>query len=910
MARTAWKPPDYNDVRRAMDARRRELAAKMRLGKAKSSELMEVVSTVETSGGLAGPLDAGRDTTMMPGVASADGIKEAPCPSAALGSGLLPEAVTAGLLSETPAALSANEASAGSWLEQVGLGDRAGLGMLAGLLREAAHAPLGSLRVDVSWPSQWPNPVLAWAARSISGLDAEDDELRVLFLRAGRSEIRDLDSCLVPRVSAVEGWPPERGSSVLREAMRTAFVQGRLLAGAPDGLPLSWLVPCLHVEPPDSPTRWKNRWDGFLGSARKYVNRKSRGRYGHYWERYGDPGSCRPFGFLIPKISIEKRRSEEIAEIRGGVDLVVVDLSDRNLSSWNVGVFVEQAVLDVAAGLERTEKAMPPILVLASDPAAGQMAMKAAGDLMKGDIVTSRRLIRRFWRGERGGAAPANKARDPSELAVQGAFTHEDEIVEALLVLANKLLDGRPKTAAALADAAYMLCAMARTTRPPCADGRYPEETSRWFADEATAVRDALREEGDVSEREAIDEALKKGRDAATRLLQETPARLALKEAVQEARRGRRVVFVADRVSDALAAGEGQQEHDLLVVYRIEAVPEIGRWRPQLLVLACRGADALRILLEVVEAPSEIRILLTPDDAQVAARSAEIALEWAEMAPVHARCSELLRRMPPRLTKVLGLATHLPAPRSNGAGIVNGRNGGDGTGVDRARAEVVALFDNGETVPFAQGATVIVLRGSDPVERRVRDLKEGDQVVLPPQDIVDDIARELGWAGEQALIDHLVDRYKKAVGAWRIGPGDGISAREIARRMQVADPTISAPSTAAIRYWLSASEHEDKATPFAPGRPDWFAAFCAAIGFAEGGSGEVARHFHIFRARLRQEGHVRTGLVERMLFDRYNAIIHLGLSQERVDELRRRALRFVSEITALEKGGMWKEEER
>jgi hypothetical protein len=799
-------------------------------------------------------------------------------------------------------------AHAKDWLGQVGLPDQAGLEIVADLLKETASLAARTLRVQVSWPSQWPNPVLGWAARCVSGFDPEEQELRVLFLGDGRLEMRDLDRCLVPRASAARGWPPQRGVSALREAMRTAFVEGRLSAGAPEALPVSCLVPCLHVESPDSAMRWKPWWDGFLDGARKYVNRKSRGRYGLYWERYGDPGSCRPFGFVIPKISVGKRRSEEIFAIQGRIDLVIVDLSDRNLGPWHVGPAVEQAVLDVVAGLEGANGPVPPILVLVSDPAAGVAAMKSAGELVDAEIIGARVFGQTSWRGGRAGAVAGMAARDPCELTVRSAFTYEDEIVEGLLILSNKLADGRPDTAAALADAGYMLCAMARTTRPPCAGGKYPEETRRWFADEATAVRDALRREGDVAEREAINELLRKGQEAAERLLQETPARLALKEAVEEARGGRRVVFVADGVSDANAASSEHKDRDLLVVHRKQAVSEIERWRPDLLTLACRGGDALRILLEVVEAPLEIRVLLTPHDAQVAWRSAEIAVEWAEMAPVHARCRALLRQMPPRLSKVLRLAGSIPRRSKNG--IRTDINGGDGSGVDRARAEIIASLDNGETVGFAQGATVLVMRGPDPVERRARSLREGDQVVLPPQDVVDDIARDLGWAGEQALIDDVVGRYKRAVRAWKSGPGAGVSARQISLWMQTANPAITVPTETTIRRWLSAADHEDEATPFAPGKSDWFVAFCSVIGFGEGGSCEVARHFDVFRARLRHEGHVRTGLVERMLFDRYSATIHHGISQERISELRKKALGFVCEITAIEKGGMWREEDQ
>jgi hypothetical protein len=910
MARTGWKPSqNYNEIRRATDARRRELVAKMRARTAQSAEaIAEAVSPVadpelrssEMGGLLSGDAEKGANPQNQE-VSFETVTTESPVDD--VSAGFFDELGQGRLREES--ANEATRAQAQDWLGQVGLVDRAGLEIVADLLKETASLTPRTLRVQVSWPSQWPNPVLGWAARCLSGLDPEEQELRVLFLGDGRLEMRDLDSCLVPRASAARGWPPQRDASALREAMRTAFVEGRLAAGAPEALSVSCLVPCLHVEPPDSAMRWKLRWDGFLDGARKYVNRKSRGRYGLYWERYGDPGSCRPFGFIIPKISVGKRRSEEIFAIQGRIDLVIVDLSDRNLAPWNVGPAVEQAVLDVVAGLEGANGLVPPILVLVSDPAAGIAAIKSAGELIDAEIIATRVFGQTFWRGGRAGAAARMAARDPCDVVVRGAFTYEDEIVEGLLILSNKLCDSRPDTATALADAAYMLCAMARTTRPPCADGRYPEETSRWFADEATAVRDALRNEGDVAEKEAINELLRKGHEVADRLLRETPARLALKEAVEEARGGRRVVFVVDRVSDAIAGSNGQKECDLLVVHRKQTVSEIESWHPDVLTLACRGGDALRILLEVVKAPQEIRVLLTPHDAHIAWRSAEIALEWTEMAPVHARCRALLRQMPPRLSKVLGLAAYVRGPRKNG--VQTGMNGGDGSGVDRARAEVIATLDNGETVPFARGAAVVVMRGSDPVERRARYLREGDRVVLPPQDVVDDIARDLGWAGEQAMIDDVVGRYKKAVRAWKTGPGAGVSARQISLWIRAANPAMTVPTEATIRRWLSAADHEEEATPFAPGKSDWFVAFCSVIGFGEGGSCEVARHFDVFRARLRHEGHVRTGLVERMLFDRYSATIHQGISQERIDELRRKALGFVCEITAIEKGGMWEE---
>jgi len=120
------------------------------------------------------------------------------------------------------------------WLRRVGMADRLGLEALAELIRETATFPAGTLHVQVSWPSPWPNPVLAWATRCVSGEDHEERQLRVLFIGDGRAEMRDLEACLVPRASAAEGWPPAEGMNPLREAMRTAFVAGRLRIGAPE----------------------------------------------------------------------------------------------------------------------------------------------------------------------------------------------------------------------------------------------------------------------------------------------------------------------------------------------------------------------------------------------------------------------------------------------------------------------------------------------------------------------------------------------------------------------------------------------------------------------------------------------------------------------------------------------------
>ena len=205
---------------------------------------------------------------------------------------------------------------------------------------------------------------------------------------------------------------------------------------------------------------------------------------------------------------------------------------------------------------------------------------------------------------------------------------------------------------------------------------------------------------------------------------------------------------------------------------------------------------------------------------------------------------------------------------------------------------------------FAPGASVIVCEDGEYLARRSRDLQPGDAVVLPPTELVDEIARAMGWSGADALVDAEVDKYKKAVTAWSKGPGTGLGPQDVAERMEIAIG-VPRPSLQAIRYWLSAGDHEAKARPFATRRVEWFHAFCRVIDYDPGASDAIIRHFDQHRGRLRREGRVRTGLVEKLLFDRFDSAIHHRLAQSAIDRFRTLALQHVRHVTSVEKGDLW-----
>jgi hypothetical protein len=215
------------------------------------------------------------------------------------------------------------------------------------------------------------------------------------------------------------------------------------------------------------------------------------------------------------------------------------------------------------------------------------------------------------------------------------------------------------------------------------------------------------------------------------------------------------------------------------------------------------------------------------------------------------------------------------------------------------RNGVILHTGDGDEIEFARASLVVMLVGGVPVARKASDLEPGDFVVVLPGETGDRIARELGWDGEAALMDEQVARYKEHVRSWRTGAGRNISPRQVIERMRAIDVNMSTPSVQTIRYWLDAGDAQSEAAPHASNDARWLSAFLQVIGVGE--ADDFFVHFGRYRGRLQREGHVRSGLLERFLFDKYDAIVQRGVTAQRAEELRAIALQHAREVVIVER---------
>ncbi len=591
-----------------------------------------------------------------------------------------------------------------------------------------------------------------------------------------------------------------------------------------------------------------------------------------------------------------RRRVDEIAAIPGDVDAVVLDFSPRWMGPWNVVEALEHALDDLK--IRATRRLDAPIVVLVSDPRCALAAMSVGkSGFDQGVINAKAQLLTNFYAGRDDGTHAERPRVEPEQIIIDAAAVDEIAVAEDLIALADQVYDTHPETADALVNAAHMLSVMAMSLRPPLA-GDAPDSPVETFAATDVRVREALRREGDHPVSRKIDKALKDGRLLSSHLLRETPARLALEEATAAARAGLRVGFICDRPGDAAAVRLSAPE-GLVVAPRREALERLGEENLDRTYIVCRGGEAARIFAELPAPGRQVRFVLTPYEAATAGRIAELLLGWPELAPAHARCKMLRDALPPSLGRLLGLEAGTPPAR--------GRKSKAGSRSDEAHAsaEMVLVFEDGTDDNFALGAEVVVLVDGVPKTKPVSEVAPGDLLVIAPQDVSDQIAREMGWNGEQALIDEEVTAYKLCLARWCEGPGARVRPKEIIRRMIALDPGMPVPSVSAVRYWLSAAKAGQDPAPRATDDPRWFAAFCRVIEYDGGDALALADHFDAHRAKLRRDGHLKRCLVERLLFARYDAMLHRNISPQQIQALQTRMLSHIRAVEEVYQGGQW-----
>lgn len=468
---------------------------------------------------------------------------------------------------------------------------------------------------------------------------------------------------------------------------------------------------------------------------------------------------------------------------------------------------------------------------------------------------------------------------------MHSASTAEHGVQRALLAVAAEIADTKPGSAAALEGAARSLSDMAMSLFPPLAsdDEEYFGHV-RTFVDAAAEARALLGEEGEPAQMCAIELALKEGRDLATRLLRETPARIAFQDACTIAGQGKRVVFLARSEAEAIRAAR-MSPGGLHVCSRSSAGSIPAGQDFDAVITACKAIDAIRFLAEIGARTTEATLLLPPADAAAAGKICDLVLSWSEMSAAHAFCRTLRDALPPDFAHLRTI--DLPFRRHQKRAVP------DGVGID-GKSVIVICLEDGEEVFLAASGNVVVLRDGNTGTKRSADLERGDVVILLPHEVGVEIARELGWDHDAALSDPHVASYKERIAAFRNGPGAGLSARDIIARMSEVDPDMPSPSESTVRYWLAGGEATETAAPHASGDRRWLAAFAEIVGISD--AEDLFERLSAHRARLQREGHLRSGLLEAFLFDPYDAVVQRGLSKKRAGEIRAIAMNYAREI--------------
>jgi hypothetical protein len=744
----------------------------------------------------------------------------------------------------------------------------------------AARSARSSVRLVAYWPSPAPDPLLAWSLAALGCGSRDEGQLRVAFLNVGRGERTRLAATLIPReklrefVDLSDGRITPHGDALLTAA-------NRLRDAPPPLLPIDDLVPVLTSRAGEEGGRiWDPSWPGFLKSVRGHVRRQRKRESAPTYAPAHSSDMGAAFGFVVPQVSKGNRRVQELRAIPAPLDLVVLDLS----SAW---AGPATAIERLAEALRDMKEAFgdrcPPLLALVGNPRVALACAAALRDLRaEGDIVGSWSMRRVFRRGSPGGEPYAFAAGEPDDVHVQAIATSEGDIVAEFLALARETeLSGAADVSSSLAQAAWDLSAMSTRVVPFGAG----VGTTRTFVDAAADIRAAIRENGAGGLVDRIEAVIEAGLDLADNLMLDTPAKHAFDSARRRSAADNRILFVVEHKDDL---GAGPESANFVVTWRREAVDSIRKGAFDELVFACRADDAVRSYCEAPALPRKVSFVFPPAEASSAARIDEIVGAWVEMTPLLGRLAALRSALPRRFGALGGLADMAGFGRRD-------RQGSSPSGPPAAHEDIHVVFDDGFETWWSSGSQAIVVIGMTPRVKSACDLQPGDRVVLLPEGLRMEIAREMNWTVGGG-IDPLVVSYKRHVRDYV--QRNGSRPSHLVEALRRSRPLMVTPSQATVRYWLAAADEETGATPHAPDNKHdgWFDAFASLLGIPADLVGEHYRHICDQRIRNMHGGRARKYLVERFLFDPYNATIHYGVTQSRVDELRRVAMAHAREV--------------
>ncbi len=794
--------------------------------------------------------------------------------------------------------------------------------LVSSLLNEAVALQPRNVMLALIWPGRSPDLFTAWAAMNMERLGTSSNRfLRFAFLGIGRRVAAALDAFSIStRIlenlmrARLQAMRPGRGAPVVDDIYK-AFTMPRTAAGHTSEIPLASLIPCAVAIRRGTKTIWRNPWERLAGPWLGQIKKKvRRDYYASAIQTVCDPARAPFFAFILPQASAGPRRVDELAAIPGKVDLIVLDLTDRETGAAYGVERLETLLRDLAVAQELRSSISAPLLVLAGQPAD----FVALQNNLRAKVQSRQPVPSGEWKIVYPSRDPvARRIACPlsvgppliSRVTVSLVGTSIDEASARLWDLADRVAEANQQLSAALRDGSVTLRLLARraTSARILLEKSDAALASRlnWM-ERRGEILSVLGAGGAGGYESDVRAAISHATDVAEATFDQSPTGVAFSRIASEATSDQRVLFVVDNGEDAVYAQE-QLEALLTDPSRVGATPEVrvvaarewGDWlkqyRPNRLVLALRGPAVARILLTEDELPETVDVLCLPAERDRLAFALERTIAWREYQPWHTRAKAIITNLPPSLHKLEEALMRSEMRQSyTSRRLVSASRGFFGW------YEV----DSGESVPFYEGTPVTVLVDGIPTIKAARDLEPGALVFVMPDDLRAEISDEFeassrrtgGSSAEQAVV-----RYKEAIKKAKTTSGSSLNTSSVLEQMRELDPSLPLPTEQTIRTWLSADEHMEEGRPYAPGgeaslAQRRFIAFAQVIGLPKGLARFLIEEIEDRRTELRAGGILQRNRFERLLFDPEDVVLHFGIPRRRVAALRRRALAEFREV--------------
>lgn len=370
--------------------------------------------------------------------------------------------------------------------------------------------------------------------------------------------------------------------------------------------------------------------------------------------------------------------------------------------------------------------------------------------------------------------------------------------------------------------------------------------------------------------------------------------------------------MLAERFLQSQGIGVDQDAERIAIIYG--RIPEVmfDDESVEALIVVCNPEDHLEILLSRdFRGRTGTVLIFDIEGAKKASRLIDVILQDKQLADYHSRAKAIKRTLD-KLPQHL-LAAPLMPDLGNAFKPSESRPGGhEKDPVPRTADQIILYFNDRSPVLCGRDSR---FRVYDPeswnvpkfIIKSAKDLTEGDQVFLMPDDLRSEIEGLLRTGGAQSVQHVLLESYHQEI--MRLTAGfsrkRAAAAREIFEVMCHLDPEMrKRENLTNVLRWINLESLQDipieERRPQAPRQRRHFLAFAKAIGIEEQ-MAETYWNLSICRIRSDRihEGRAAGEFFTNLLFDGTFAAISSQMSKSQVDDLRMRALDNLHQIQSV-----------